>query len=114
MARLSVNGSELVVGMNPLEALGAMHGAVRVPLAAIADLDSSASLWDALRGHRMPGTGIPGVIALGTWRYRDGKDFVAVYGTHGVIVTLTGSSWSRLLVSSRAPRNLCHEINLHR
>ncbi|HEX8933263.1 MAG TPA: hypothetical protein VF788_03525 [Pseudonocardiaceae bacterium] len=114
MARLIVEGSDLIVWMNPLEILGALRGPVRVPLASIMDLAASISLWSELRGLRMPGTGLPGVIALGTWRYRDGKDFAAVYASLGVIVTLTGAPWSRLLVSSRDPAGVRREINTHR
>lgn len=111
MARLAVDGSELTLALNPMERLGAMHGSVRVPVANIAAVDVSNPVWGEIQGMRMPGTGLPGVIALGTWRYNGGKDFVAVYGRSGVVVTLTGSEWNRLLVSSRAPRRLCQEIN---
>jgi hypothetical protein len=111
---LVAEGRDLVVRMNPLEVLGALHGPVRVPLASIADLDATDDVWSELRGLRVPGTGIPGLVALGTWRYRGSKDFVAVYGRSGVVVTLSGSSWSRLLVSSRDPRQVCQQINTYR
>ena len=32
-----------------------------------------------LSGLRAPGTGLPGVIALGTWRGRGQKDFAALF-----------------------------------
>ena len=35
--------------------------------------------WAELRGIRSPGTGWPKRIALGTWRFSGGKDFVALY-----------------------------------
>jgi hypothetical protein len=71
-------------------------------------------LWSELRGIRLPGIGLPGVIALGTWRYPGGKDFVAVYRGYGVLVTLSDPSWHRFLVSDRNPKRTCHEINSHR
>jgi hypothetical protein len=50
---------------------------------------------------RMPGTGWPGAIALGTWRYGGGKDFAALYrGGPALIVELAGAEFRRLLVSS--------------
>jgi hypothetical protein len=114
MARLVAEGRALLVRMNPLEVLGALHGPVRVPLASVTDLDATNDVWSELRGLRVPGTGIPGLVALGTWRYSGSKDFVAVYGRSGVVVTLSGSSWSRLLVSSREPRRVCQRINGYR
>jgi hypothetical protein len=53
-----------------------------------------------LRGMRAPGTGVPGQVALGTWRHRRGKDFVALYrGRPAVIVRLRGAPFQRLLVA---------------
>jgi hypothetical protein len=114
MARLVAAGRELLVRLNPLEVLGALHGPLRVPLAQVAVLDATDDVWGELRGLRVPGTGIPGLVALGTWRYGGGKDFVAVYGRSGLVVTLSGSPWSRLLVSTREPRQVCHRINAYR
>jgi hypothetical protein len=111
MACLAVEGRHLVVRLNPVEKLGALHGSIRVPLHNVIAVKPGNAVWHELRGLRMPGTGFPGVIALGTWRYRGGKDFVAVYRSTGVVVTLAGSEWNRLIVSSRVPDRICQEIN---
>ena len=55
-----------MVGLSWLEKLGAFRGNVRVPLHAVRAAQADAEPWSALRGVRSPGTGIPGVIALGT------------------------------------------------
>jgi len=59
----------------------------------------------ALRGIRAPGTGIPGVIALGTRRFDGGKDFAAVRGDRSTVrVDLgDGSPFGRLVVSVDDP-----------
>lgn len=114
MACLVVEGHDLVVRLNSVEKLGALHGSIRVPLDDVAAVQPSNALWDELRGLRMPGTGLPGVIALGTWRFRGGKDFVAVYRSTGIVVTLANSEWNRLVVSSRIPHRICQEINARR
>jgi hypothetical protein len=111
MACLAVEGQNLVVRLNPMERLGALHGSIRVPLHNVTAVKPSNAVWHELRGLRMPGTGFPGVIALGTWRYRGGKDFVAVYRSTGIVVTLADSEWNRLIVSSRVADRTCHEIN---
>lgn len=96
-----IEGGELVVRLSRLEKLGAFHGDVRVPLAAVADAHASERPFGELRGLRAPGAGVPGVIALGTWRSRAGKDFVALYrGKPGVIVNLSDAPFARLLVST--------------
>ncbi len=80
MATLTVDGPDLVVGLSWLEKLGAFRGDVRVPLRAVRAVEADPEPWAALRGIRSPGTGIPGVIALGTRRYAGGRDFAALRG----------------------------------
>jgi hypothetical protein len=104
MASLSVEGGELVLRLSPLEKLGALHGDVRVPLQAVDELTISRRPFGDLHGVRAPGTGVPRVIALGTWRQRDGKDFAALYrGKAAVVVSLRDAGFRRLLVAADDP-----------
>ena len=105
MARLIVDGADLVVGLSWLEKLGAVHGNVRVPLRAVRSAAAEPQPWHALRGIRAPGTGIPGVIALGTRRFAGGQDFAAVEGSGPAVrVDLSEESpFNRLVVSVRDP-----------
>lgn len=50
------------------------------PLTAVRSVRAAGRAYSELRGIRAPGTGLPGAIALGTWRYRGGPDLVAVCG----------------------------------
>jgi hypothetical protein len=100
VAKLLVDGDELVVSLHTAEELGAVHGPVRVPLAAVRSVRAVDDAWAELRGVRAPGTGIPSVIALGTLRGSFGKDFVAVYRHRpGVVVELVGAEFSRLVIT---------------
>jgi hypothetical protein len=101
MARLIIDGPDLVVGLSRLEKLGALRGDVRVPLSAVRSAEADPEPWAALRGLRSPGTGIPGVIALGTWHYAGGRDFAALRGRGPAVrVDLDGQSkFARLVVS---------------
>ena len=103
MAQLIVEGDDLVVRLSPLEKLGAFRGDVRVPFGPVGDLRAIDDLWPELRGIRAPGTGLPGVIALGTRRGGGILDFAAVYGHRpGVVVDLRQPTpFSRLVVSCR-------------
>jgi hypothetical protein len=101
MAMLSRIGDELVVTLNDLEKMGAMRGDVRVPVFAVRSVRVSTNPFRELQGMRAPGTGIPGVIALGTWRSKSAKDFAAVYrGGPAVVVELQDAEFRRLIVSA--------------
>jgi hypothetical protein len=102
MATLRSEDGELVLALSRLERMGALHGDLRVPLDAVERVVVSVDPWGEVRGLRAPGTGVPGWIALGTWRRRGGKDFVALYrrGRPGVVVHLRDSPFKRLIVSA--------------
>ena len=101
MALLRRVGDEIVVTLNDLEKVGALRGDVRVPFTAVRSVRVSPSPFVDLRGMRAPGTGIPGVIALGTWRSKGAKDFAAVYrGGPAVVVKPEGAEFRRLIVSA--------------
>jgi hypothetical protein len=102
---LIVEGSDLVVGLSWLEKLGAFRGNVHVPLQAVRSAEAEPDPWGALRGIRAPGTGIPGVIALGTRRFDGGKDFAAVLGGRTAVRVDLGeeSPFGRLVVSVSDP-----------
>ena len=72
MAKLIVDGPDLVVHMSSLEKLGALRGDVRVPLRTVQSAEVEPHPWGALRGIRV-GTGIPGVIALGIRHFRTAR-----------------------------------------
>jgi hypothetical protein len=112
MAKLIVDGPDLVVQLSSLEKLGALRGDVRVPLSTVRSAEIEPHPWGAVRGIRAPGTGIPGVIALGTRRYLHGQDFTAIVGKKPAVrVDLSDESpFSRLVVSVPDPDSTLAEI----
>lgn len=111
MARIEITNGSLEVQLTPLECLGGLHGSMVIPLSAIQGVRLVDRPFRALRGFRAPGTGFPGVIALGTWRYRGGKDFVAVYGKQAAIqLDLSGAEFDRLLISTPEPEAVLARI----
>ena len=114
MAALIVDGSDLVVQMSDLEKFEAIHSDVRVPLAAVHTVRAVDDAWPWLRGIRAPGTGIPGVIAVGTRRGSFGKDFAVVHGqAPAVIVELAGADYGRLVVTTPDADGVAAEISRH-
>ena len=114
MATLIVEGSDLVVKMSELEKVEAVHPDIRVPISTIRAVRVGEDAWPELRGIRAPGTGIPGVIAVGTRRGSFGKDFAVVHGRErAVVVELVGASYARILVTTPDADNVAAEIQRH-
>jgi len=111
---LTLEDDDLVVGLSGLERLAAFHfSAVRFPLASITQVAVEPDVWQALRGIRAPGTGIPGVIAYGTRRYSGGRDLVLVTGGHrpGLRVDFDQRApYSRLVISSADPQEQAERV----
>jgi hypothetical protein len=112
VAHLDIAGDELILHLSALERLGGfVHGDAHIPLTAVRGAYAVDNPWQELRGVRAPGTGFPGVIALGTRRFSGGKDFAAVYGKGpGVVVDLVGVDFARLIVSTKDAEAVAAEI----
>jgi hypothetical protein len=107
MAKLIVDGPDLAVRLSPLEKLGALHWDVRVPLRAVRSVEAESHPWKAARGVRLAGTGIAGVVVLGTRYFMNGRDFVAIVARRPAVrVELSDESpFEQLLVSVRDPES---------
>jgi len=115
VADILVRDGELIVQLSMLEKLGALHADVHVPLSQVVTARVVEHPWGALRGMRLPGTGIPGVIMLGTKRGRFGADFVAVYHDRpAVVVELRDTAFSRLLVTVDDPAAVVDSVGAGR
>lgn len=90
-----------MVKLNALERLGAIHGSIAVSLAQVSGARIATQPFRELRGLRMPGTALPGIIALGSWRFVGGEDFVAIYrGRPAIVVDLHGAQFNRLIIDA--------------
>lgn len=101
MTTISVAEDQLHLELSQWERVGAFHGDISVPTNSIVSVERLENARSSIRGLRAPGTGWPGRIALGTWRTRKTKDFVAVYRNEsGYVVELEGQQFDRLIFSS--------------
>jgi hypothetical protein len=104
MADLAIDGGNLVLHLSVAERVEGFHSDITVPLAAVSAVRVVPDVWAELRGIRAPGTGWPGVIAVGTRRTGGEKDFAAVHGQGaGIVVELTGQEFSHLVLSADDP-----------
>ena len=81
MAHIERFGSYVILALTPKEKFFGLHASPQAKYSDLISIRRVEKVWNSkvFRGVRCPGTGLPFVIALGTWRFRKGKNFVAVY-----------------------------------
>lgn len=81
MADLHVHRDRLEVRLSRAEKLLALRkGDLVIPRSAIRSVAITQDPWIWIRGVRVPGSAIPLTLAIGTWKYHGGKDFLIVKG----------------------------------
>jgi uncharacterized protein len=116
MADVAISDGVLQINLTVPERVFSLHGgSVAVPLDEIRGVRVVRDLLGQVRGLRMPGAGVPGRIAIGTWRgTADGRpfhDFVLVRTPGpGVVITTTGGTYDRILLDAEDPEQLAAEL----
>jgi hypothetical protein len=109
LAKLEVEGDELVLHLTEAEKLEAVHGDLRVPLSAVKSVEvlGNAHRPADLVGFRV-GTRIPGVIEVATVHGASRTVFAAVHhGTpQGVRVRLEGARWDEWIIGCEDPASV--------
>lgn len=112
MAKVTVEKGNVHVALGGWERLGALHGDLRIPLANVLSATVSENPFKPVRGMRLPGTGLPGVIALGTWRSLvAGRSFAAAYrAVPALVLELRDYPFDRVVVSTPDAKVLSEAI----
>ena len=103
MARVLVVGSEVQLSLSVGEKFWGFHRTLKANLSDIVKIERVDNFWkySGWRGVRAPGTGIPGVVGLGTWRKLGSKSFCAVYKKEpGFKITLKNNEFEAWLFSA--------------
>jgi hypothetical protein len=104
MAELLVTDDTVTVSLSAIEKAEALHGDVSVPRAAVLSAQVVPDGMDEVHGLRLPGTGFPGVIMVGTWRDRERITFAVCHGRRpAVVLDLTGQRYDRIVVTVEHP-----------
>ncbi len=99
MATLSIDDDALAVQLSAVEKIGALRGNVTVPRSAIMGARAVPDGMKELHGTRV-GTGIPGVLVIGTIRSGGSVTFAVCRANRpAVVIDLTGQHYDRLVVS---------------
>jgi len=103
MAEIRVEDGQVSIHLSFVEKIGALHGDLHFPVSAVRAVRVVDKPFCEIEGIRSPGTGVPGLIALGTYRAHGGRDFVAVYrGERGVVIEIDADDmkYRRLILSA--------------
>jgi len=104
MASLLVSDDMVTVSLSVAEKIEAVHGDVSVPRAAVLSARVVPDGMEEVHGLKMPGTGLPGVIMVGTWRDGQTVTFAVCHGRQpAVVVDLADQVYDRLVVTVEDP-----------
>lgn len=100
MAAVVIDAETVTVTLSAVEKIEALHGNVTVPRSAVTSARVVTDGMSELHGMRV-GTGIPGVLVLGTLRSGTSITF-AVCRAHrpAIVIELTGQRYARLVITT--------------
>jgi hypothetical protein len=103
MADLHVHPDRLEIRLTPAEKVLALRREnLVVPRSNIRSVAITEDPWIWIRGIRAPGANVPLTLAVGTWKFHGGKDFLLIKGKQrsAVVLDLEGEEYSRVIVST--------------
>jgi hypothetical protein len=98
--------------LSPLEQLGALQSSFSIPRTSIRAVHVASNSLREVRGMRLPGTGLPGVIALGHFRSRTaGHTFAAAYrGRPGLVLDLADDRFDRVVLGLHDAARIANDL----
>lgn len=107
MANIVVDGDTATVSLSALEKVEALHGDVSIAKSSIVGVHDVPDGLAEVHGMRMPGTGLPGVILVGTFLEPGRRTFAVCHGARpAVVFDLKGEHFDRLVVTVDNPEAL--------
>jgi hypothetical protein len=105
MAKISIDGDNLVVEIEGLDKLWALKGQLVIPLANVRGATADPGIIKEPKGLRWPGTRVPGIITAGTFHIDDEQVFWDVHDAgKAVVIELADDRYARLVVEVADPR----------
>lgn len=113
MAKVTIKNQSLQVSIGAFEALQALQVSFSIPLSRVMGATEDPTFISAGGlGFRSPGTGLPGVIARGTFR-KPGEKTLSLWGRGQeiVVIQLKDHKWDRLVIGCEDAKSLVAMIN---
>jgi hypothetical protein len=113
VAEVRVEGSEIVLELSGFERVEAMHGAIRLACQSLTGVDVLDDAIGAVHGWRAPGTGVPGMVAVGTYRSGGKKLFAVVHHNtpRGVRLRFDGGEFEEVIVGCDDPESIAAALS---
>ncbi|MGH8988132.1 MAG: hypothetical protein ACRDXC_05980 [Acidimicrobiales bacterium] len=114
MAELDRDSGDLVVKLSTVEKAEAVHGDIRVPIAAVRSVEVVEDALHAVSAFtKSIGASFPGRFVIGTF-HTDGTTFAVVHhGTpRGIRVRLEGANFDQLLVGCDDPEGTVQRLDI--
>jgi len=112
MANLVITDDTLTVQMSLGEKAEALHRDLTVPRSAVAGVRVVADGLAEVHGLKMPGTGVPGVIMVGTWISHEGRTFAVCHGRGpAIVIDLAGQDVDRIVMTVDNPEEAATELS---
>jgi hypothetical protein len=110
MARLLIDDRAVTVSLSAMEKLEALHWNVTVPRTSVVAARGVPDGMAELRGISV-GTGLPGVMMVGTVRHSGSVTFAVCHGRRpAVVLDLAGQSYDRLVVTVDNPDDIVSRL----
>ncbi len=104
MANLVIDDDTVTVSLSTVEKVEAIHGDVTLPRSAITQVREVLDGMEEVHGMRGPGTGLPGVILVGTFRQPGRTTFAVCHGRRpAIVLDVTGQQFDRVVVTVDNP-----------
>lgn len=115
MAEVSIDAGDLVVDLTGFEKAEAFHGDLRIPVTSITGAEVIEDARHGVGGIKVIGTGMRGVVEVGTFRKQGRTTFAVVHHDtpRGVAVHLQGADYDELIIGSPDPERLIAIIRPH-
>ena len=110
MADIRIEDGESVLVLNPVEKLEGVHGEIRALLSALREVEAVDRPLDLIHGQKLPGTGIPGTTAVGTWSAPTARLCCRAPGQARDRGSLGGQSYQQMIIGSADPEALLERL----
>ncbi len=111
MAKVHIDGNDLVVEVEGLDKLWALKSTLTIPLAHVRGATADPGITAERKGIKVGGSRVPGVIAAGTFRQDGELIFWDVHDASKVLVIeLHDESYARLVIQVDDPRKTADVI----
>ena len=97
--------------MSAAEKAEALHRNLTVPRTAITGVQVVSSGMDAVHGFKLVGSGIPGVLMVGSFKGGEGTTFAVCHGNGpAIVIDLSGEHYDRLVLTLDNPEQVASEL----